>query len=140
MDVQVSIVEHLSNLSTLSTNMPTSFLSLQPSSWSSGPVLVGAFLGYAALCSIFRFRRINALQSRLGFHDRKSLSRMTNEEAHEIVRNLTNFEFPLFYDLSVRLALFEVCTDQYRYSRAPLTTSRHMLFSRLRSCFMLPAI
>ncbi|KAJ3469316.1 hypothetical protein MRS44_003381 [Fusarium solani] len=91
--------------------MPASLLSVQPSSWS-GSVLVGAFLGYAALCSIFRFRRINALQSRLGFHDRKSLGRMTNEEAHQIVRNIANFEFPLFYDLSVRLALFETYAVQ----------------------------
>ncbi|KAI8678826.1 MPAB-Lcp-cat domain-containing protein [Fusarium keratoplasticum] len=118
--------------------MPTAFLSVQPSSWS-GPVLVGAFLGYAALCSIFRFRRINALQSRLGFHDRKSLGRMTNEEAHQIVRNIANFEFPLFYDLSVRLALFEVCSSQCRGSCALLTLGRHMLFSQLRSCFMLYA-
>lgn len=110
MDAQVSIVEHLSNFSTLSSNIPASLLSVQPSSWS-GPVLVGAFLGYAALCSILRFRRINGLQSRLGFHDRKSLGRMTNEDAHRIVRNIANFDFPLFYDLSVRLALFEVCSS-----------------------------
>ncbi|KPM42641.1 hypothetical protein AK830_g3933 [Neonectria ditissima] len=32
---------------------------------------------------------------------------MTNQDAHEIAKNLIYLEFPLFYDLAVRLALFE---------------------------------
>ncbi|CAM1505272.1 Fc.00g109090.m01.CDS01 [Cosmosporella sp. VM-42] len=32
---------------------------------------------------------------------------MTNQEAHEIAHTIVYLEFPLFYDLSVRLALFE---------------------------------
>ncbi|KAF4975839.1 hypothetical protein FZEAL_7428 [Fusarium zealandicum] len=94
------------NASTSLTNAPDFFKVLRPASWS-GPVLLTALLGYVILCSLLRFRRINSLRSRYGFHERASLGGMTNQDAHEIVKNVFYFEFPLFYDLSVRLALFE---------------------------------
>ena len=84
----------------LTSFAPTSF---------SGPVLLGIFLGYVALCSLVRFSRVNSLRSKFGFHDRASLGRMTNQNAFEIVKVMANLEFPLFYDLGTRLALFEVC-------------------------------
>lgn len=70
-------------------------------------ILLG-FTSYAALCSLFRFRRLQSVRARYGYTDRASLARMTNQDAHEISKNLIYLEFPLFYDLSVRLALFEV--------------------------------
>lgn len=71
-------------------------------------VLIG-LAGYVGLCSFLRFRRLRSVQARYKFDTRESLSRMTNQEAHEIVWSLVNYEMPLFYDLSLRLALFEVC-------------------------------
>ncbi|KAJ3513538.1 hypothetical protein NM208_g15175 [Fusarium decemcellulare] len=106
MESHVTIIEPSSNLSTSSADQPELLISLRPSSWS-GPVLLAAFLGYVALCSLSRFWRINSMQSRYGFHDRTSLGRMTNQQAQEIVKSIAQLEFPLFYDLSIRLALFE---------------------------------
>ncbi|KAF5592609.1 dephospho kinase [Fusarium pseudocircinatum] len=85
--------------------------SFAPTSWS-GPIILGALLGYVVLCSLLRFSRINSLRSKLRFHDRASLSRMTNQDAFQIVQNIARFEFPLFYDLAVRLALFETYAVQ----------------------------
>jgi hypothetical protein len=83
-------------------------ISFAPTSWS-GPIILGALLGYVVLCSLLRFSRINSLRSKLRLYDRASLSRMTNQDAFQVVQNIARFEFPLFYDLAVRLALFEVC-------------------------------
>ncbi|KAH7023779.1 hypothetical protein EDB80DRAFT_807901 [Ilyonectria destructans] len=69
-------------------------------------ILLG-FASYAALCSLLRFRRLQWVRARYGYTDRASLARMTNQDAHEISKSLIYLEFPLFYDLSVRLALFE---------------------------------
>lgn len=70
-------------------------------------ILLG-FASYAALCSLLRLRRLQSVRARYGYTDRASLARMTNQDAHEISKSLIYLEFPLFYDLSVRLALFEV--------------------------------
>ncbi|KAG7436085.1 hypothetical protein ACKRZS_014094 [Fusarium odoratissimum] len=37
---------------------------------------------------------------------------MTNQDAFQVVQNIARFEFPLFYDLAVRLALFETYAVQ----------------------------
>ncbi|KAI1052329.1 hypothetical protein LB507_007765 [Fusarium sp. FIESC RH6] len=78
----------------------------------SGPVLLGIFVGYVALCSLVRFSRVNSLRFKFGFHDRASLGQMTNQNAFEIVKVMANLEFPLFYDLGTRLALFETYAVQ----------------------------
>lgn len=104
MDAYVSVAAPNSTVDGVDSSL---FISAMPTSWS-GSILLGLFVGYVALCSLFRFSRINSLRSKLGYHDRASLSRMTNQDAFEITSHLARFEFPLFYDLSVRLALFEV--------------------------------
>ncbi|KAM5351262.1 hypothetical protein ACJ41O_003985 [Fusarium nematophilum] len=105
MEAHIPIVESPSNFS---TPLPKRDLidTLRPTSWS-GSIFLTGFIGYVLLCSLLRFWRIKSVLSRYGFHDRKSLGRMTNQEAHEIAKNTIYLEFPLFYDLSVRLALFE---------------------------------
>ncbi|OAA64126.1 hypothetical protein LEL_10646 [Akanthomyces lecanii RCEF 1005] len=78
-----------------------------PQGWVSYPVLVVAgLLVYTATCSLVRFRRIANTRAKYGFHDRASLRRMTNEEAHQIVKQLASLEAPTFYDLALRMALF----------------------------------
>ncbi|RGP67780.1 dephospho- kinase [Fusarium longipes] len=94
------------NASTSASFQSDLLTSFSPTSFS-GPILLGIFVGYVALCSLVRFSRVNSLRSKLGFHDRASLSRMTNQDAFEIVKVMANLEFPLFYDLGTRLALFE---------------------------------
>lgn len=77
-----------------------------PASWRT--ILIVSSVSYVALCSLLRFRRINNVRSRYNFPDRESLSRMSNQEAHEILKVIVYFEFPTFYDLALRFALFRV--------------------------------
>ena len=80
-----------------------------PQGWVSYSVLaVAGLLVYTATCSLVRFRRIANTRAKYGFHDRASLRRMTNEEAHQIVKQLASLEAPTFYDLALRMALFRV--------------------------------
>lgn len=110
--IDATMDAHMS-VASMSTSSSAGFQSDWITSFSptsiSGPVLLGLFLGYVSLCSLLRFSRINSLVSKLGFHDRASLGRMTNQNAFEIVKTMANLEFPLMYDLATRLALFEVC-------------------------------
>ncbi|KAF4967184.1 hypothetical protein FSARC_5217 [Fusarium sarcochroum] len=106
MESHISLADLNSNASASESLHTDSSVIFAPTSWS-GPIILGVFLGYVTLCSLVRFSRVNSLQSRLGFKDRASLSRMTNQDAFEIVNSIAQFDFPLFYDLAVRLALFE---------------------------------
>lgn len=58
---------------------------------------------------------------------------MTNQDAHEIAKNVAFFEFPLFYDLATRLALFEVSMSSEDTSSTRLTRTRHMRLRTLQS-------
>lgn len=79
-----------------------------PTLAEAAPYLIGGFIGYVALCSALRFRRVNSLEARLGFKTRESLARMTIAEAQMISKQMMYYEFPIFYDLSLRLALLKV--------------------------------
>lgn len=72
------------------------------------PYLIGGFMSYVALCSALRFRRVNGTVARMGFKTRESLARMTIAEAQIISKQMMYYEFPIFYDLSLRLALLKV--------------------------------
>ena len=78
------------------------------SALSWGQLSLIAFISYATLCSYLRFQRINKLRQRYPYPDRASLAHMTNEDAQIIARNTSSYEFPYFYDLSQRYALFRV--------------------------------
>lgn len=77
------------------------------------PVLTLAcvILGHLALCAALRFRSIKNLQRRLGFSDRASLKRMSNDEAQLILQHIIEREFPLVYELALQFALFKVCVQ-----------------------------
>lgn len=96
-----------SNLSSATTYLSEQFIDLWPSSWS-GPTLLVILIGYVALCSSLRFRRVNSVRSHYGFNDRAHLGRMTNEEAFQIAKGFISYDCPLFYDLGLRVALFRV--------------------------------
>ncbi|CEJ81974.1 hypothetical protein VHEMI02070 [[Torrubiella] hemipterigena] len=74
------------------------------------PFAALVLMGYMALCSSLRFKRVESMQKRLGFQSRDSLSRMTNTQARDIVHSAASYEFPLFYDLALRVALFRTYT------------------------------
>lgn len=76
-------------------------------SWTQ--ILLACLVAYMTLCSYLRFQRINVTRKRFPYPDRASLSRMTNDHAQAIAKNIATLEFPYFYDLSQRYALFRVC-------------------------------
>ncbi|KAG9245639.1 hypothetical protein BJ878DRAFT_479053 [Calycina marina] len=71
------------------------------------PLLVTGLLSYTILCSLLRFRRKHAMENKLGYPDRASLSNMTNVDAQAIMQYLAELEFPLLYEKSVQFALFK---------------------------------
>ncbi|KAL2755651.1 hypothetical protein ACRALDRAFT_1071118 [Sodiomyces alcalophilus JCM 7366] len=71
------------------------------------PILTCLVLGYLALCAALRFRGIKNLQRRMGFVDRASLQRMSNDEAQLILRHIIEREFPMVYELALQFALFK---------------------------------
>lgn len=77
-----------------------------PVAWTT--ILAVSAVSYVTLCYLLRFQRLHSMRSRHKFTDRASLARMTNEDAHAIMKTVVTFEFPKFYDLALRLALFRV--------------------------------
>ncbi|KAM3527685.1 hypothetical protein MY4038_006246 [Beauveria bassiana] len=122
-----------------------------PQGWILYSVLtVSGLLVYAAVCSVFRFRRIGKTRAQYGFHDRASLGHMTNEQAHHIVKQLASLEAPTFSDLALRMALFRTyaiediakllvaSSDLNRQQHAPKrhVTANLIIFTRLCSSFI----
>ena len=63
---------------------------------------------YLLLVRILRFRRVNGLQRRFAPNGRKDFANLSNNDAHLILKNLTELEFPKFFGFSVIFALFKV--------------------------------
>ncbi|KAK1987505.1 hypothetical protein LZ30DRAFT_163945 [Colletotrichum cereale] len=76
-------------------------------SLASTTIAVALITGWIVLCAFLRFRRIVDLQKKMGFTDRGSLARMTNDQAHLILKNIIEFEFPKMYILSLQFAIFK---------------------------------
>ncbi|KAI0975137.1 hypothetical protein F4678DRAFT_419405 [Xylaria arbuscula] len=78
------------------------------SSWKDYVVPVA--LGYIVLCRALRYRGEKRLRNRLGFPEgcgREALSRMTNNQAQEIIEYLGSYEFPEFQVLALQFGLFK---------------------------------
>ncbi|KAM0279178.1 hypothetical protein ACHAQH_004722 [Verticillium albo-atrum] len=75
--------------------------------WPSTPIIVAVVLGYLLLCQFLRFYHINALQKRLGYTDRASLARMSNDDAQIILKHIMERDFPMFYELALQFAIFK---------------------------------
>ncbi|KAI0466233.1 hypothetical protein F4859DRAFT_329977 [Xylaria cf. heliscus] len=72
--------------------------------------VVPAVLAYMALCRALRYRGEKRLRRQMGFPDgssREALSRMTNEQAQQIIKYLSCYEFPEFHLLSLQFGLFK---------------------------------
>lgn len=72
------------------------------------PLALALVAGYVVVCSAVRFRSINRLQRKMGFTDRRSLARMSGDEASVILRHMVTKEFPTMYELGLQFALFKV--------------------------------
>lgn len=82
--------------------VPLSLFGLGP--WATILLITTAW--YISLCSMLRFRGINKLRRR--FPDRESFSRMTNQDAYEILRQSSLYEFPTFFETSIHLGGLKV--------------------------------
>ncbi|KAI3533851.1 hypothetical protein CSPX01_12471 [Colletotrichum filicis] len=75
--------------------------------WPTTSVMGAFVVAWLILCASVCFRRINALQKRMGYTDRASLAGMSNTDAQLILKHLIEYEFPKFYLLSLQFAIFK---------------------------------
>ncbi|KAI0810047.1 hypothetical protein GGR55DRAFT_679276 [Xylaria sp. FL0064] len=86
----------------------TSTLLASLSSWKD--YIVPVALGYIVLCRTLRYRGEKKLRRRMGFPEgcgREALSRMTNDQAQQIIKYLATYEFPEFHVLALQFGLFK---------------------------------
>lgn len=88
-------------------SMPRGFMGSHAFSWFS--MLVFILLAYGLLVRGLRFRRMKELQRSFGYTSRKSLGKMTFDDAAAIHLELSEMEFPFSFLNSTEFALFRVC-------------------------------
>lgn len=123
-----AVLSYVNNASTLVTALEstTSILRYLMENYSTGLIRVGisrlgagdakswVILGtsllasYALLCSALRFRRRDAMAKKYGYISRQSMANMTTTEAQEIVKYMSELEFPKIFVSSIEFALFKV--------------------------------
>lgn len=69
--------------------------------------LVGLVI-YPTIVSLLRFRRLRKLHRRYHYPTRESMARMTDNEAWEIQKVISELEFPFMYIKALQFALFRV--------------------------------
>ncbi|KAK2040212.1 hypothetical protein LZ31DRAFT_558091 [Colletotrichum somersetense] len=108
MDTATSNITHFDSLNAWTASGHLSDIALMPKTLASTAAMAVALIaGWVALCAFLRFRRIANLQKKTAFTDRASLARMTNDQAHLILKNMAELEFPKMYILSLQFALFK---------------------------------
>lgn len=66
-------------------------------------------LAYPILVSLLRFRRVQQLQKKYQkYATRESMSKMTDDDAFEIQKQMIQLEFPFMYIKALQFALFRV--------------------------------
>lgn len=95
-------VESLSKLASASSQR------LSGLSWFWSYYLLPAIVAYQFLCSALRFRRLKGLQAKFkyGTPERPSYEGMTVKEAHEIIKAISDVEFPALFEKGLQFALF----------------------------------
>lgn len=99
----------LSDLLANATSPHAATLLASISSWKA--YIAPAALGYVLLCRALRYRGERNLRRDMGFPaacGREPLSRMTNDEAQQIIRYLSAWEFPEFQFTALQFGLFKV--------------------------------
>jgi hypothetical protein len=61
---------------------------------------------YLWLASSLRFRRVEAVKKKYGYSTRDQMAKMTDNEAQEILRIISDLEFPAMFEKGLQLALF----------------------------------
>ncbi|KAJ0167098.1 hypothetical protein CTA2_4449 [Colletotrichum tanaceti] len=114
MDTEMPNLTHLgSPITQMAPSHLFGYVALVSKSWASTTIAVALVAGWVVLCTSLRFRRIINFQKKMGFTDRSSLASMTNSQAHLIIKNLVEFEFPKMYILSLQFAIFKTYGFEY---------------------------
>ncbi|KAH0843092.1 hypothetical protein AYO21_08792 [Fonsecaea monophora] len=94
--------ESFSKLASISTPRISGF------SWIWSYYLIPAIVAYPFLCSALRLRRLNALRAKFkyGTPEHPSYEGMTVKEAHDILRAVSDLEFPSLFEKGLQFALF----------------------------------
>jgi len=71
-------------------------------------ILTTLFVAYMFIVAKLRNRRALASQKRFNMLTRDDFAKMTTDNAHEILKDLTELEFPKFMGFSIVFALFKV--------------------------------
>ncbi|GKT92317.1 dephospho-CoA kinase [Colletotrichum tofieldiae] len=108
MDAEMSNTTHFGSPGTQGASSFLGYVTLVPKSLASTTMAVALVAGWVALCAALRFRRITNFRRQMGFTDRDSLARMTNDQAQLILKNVIEFEFPKMYLLSLQFAIFKI--------------------------------
>ncbi|KAI1193470.1 hypothetical protein F5X97DRAFT_328556 [Nemania serpens] len=98
----------LSDLLANATSLRSFTLLPSVSSWQA--YIVPAALGYVLLCRALRYRGERNLRRDVGFPagcGREALSHMTNDQAQQIIRHLSAWEFPELHYTSLQFGLFK---------------------------------
>ncbi len=75
--------------------------------WRSYLPLVTCLLAYLLLVRTFRYQRAEQISSAFG-HGKRLLSSMATEEAHDIMTQLQELEFPRAFNKARKIALLKV--------------------------------
>jgi hypothetical protein len=73
-------------------------------------ITILGLVGYISLVQLFRYRRMAKIQA-LFANGRRPLSYMTVKEAHTIIAQLQELEFPRAFSKARRMALLKVSTQ-----------------------------
>lgn len=82
--------------------------SLLQVSWKRYQLIIGiVFTGYLILVRILRYRRMANIKASFG-QSTRHLATMTTKEAHEIIAQLQELEFPYAFAKARKIALLKV--------------------------------
>ncbi|KAJ5135199.1 uncharacterized protein N7515_004477 [Penicillium bovifimosum] len=70
------------------------------------PYAAGLLLAWPVLAMSLRYRRMRKLQKKYKYPTRESLSKMTDQEAYEIQKEVAQLEFPFMFVKALQFALF----------------------------------
>lgn len=72
------------------------------------PYAVGLLVAWPVVATSLRFQRLRKLHKQYAYPTRESMSKMTDEEAFQIQKQVAQLEFPLMFIKSLQFALFRV--------------------------------
>ena len=76
--------------------------------WAAVPILGPA--GYLLVVALLRFRRLKETQKEFNYPSRESYAKMTDTDAWNIQKRLSELEFPFTYLKALQFAMFRAST------------------------------